>query len=356
MLEDEFDKELIGDRQLREVTLTQIMTPALSYVPGSASIEPAAVITSSSGTTLTWRWERVEAMGPHAVTYGLAPNRLGTFEITGTLGLWDDEGRRGSYPMAPQLITVSTACPTPVPPTPIPTATDTPTPTWTPSPTPLPTATASPTRTPRPAALYLPLALREQCRKEYQWADVALVIDTSNSMSGPKLADAREAALTFVGLMDLGPGRDQVAVIGFDKKAEVAHPLSTDRSGIEGAIGALVTGAGTLIDRGLRAALGELEGPRRIEANVSVVVLLTDGNQSGGPAAALEAAADVREAGVELFVIGLGADTDEATLRQMAAQPGHFFVAPDSRQLADIYALIAQEIQCPPSDFWPYRP
>ena len=91
----------------------------------------------------------------------------------------------------------------------------------------MPTATPTPTAVPAP--LYLPLALRERCDPEHKRADIALVLDTSSSMTGQKIEDAQAAALLFVGMIDLEPGRSQVAVVRYDREAEVVRELTRAR-------------------------------------------------------------------------------------------------------------------------------
>jgi Ca-activated chloride channel family protein len=198
--------------------------------------------------------------------------------------------------------------------------------------------------------VFLPIALREHCKPEYVRSDIALVIDTSSSMTGQKFNDARDAALTFVGLIDLEPGRGQVAVVRFDREAEVVRELTRSRTSIEAAIRDLHVRSGTHIDEGLRAALGELRSQRHIERNTQVLVLLTDGVQTGTPGADLRAAAEVRDAGVRVYAIGLGADVDEGALRSIAGTEERYYFAPDSSDLERIYGEIARDLMCPGQD------
>jgi Mg-chelatase subunit ChlD len=201
--------------------------------------------------------------------------------------------------------------------------------------------------------LFLPLVLGERCSPVRDRADVVLVADTSSSMAGQKLADAKEAALAFVAQMDLSPqGGDQVAVVRFDRESETLHVLSRDRAGIEAAIAALASREGTHIDKGLTSALAELRSPRHELANTPVIVLLTDGIHNGEPGAEQRAAEEVRAAGVRLYVIGLGADVDAEALLRMAGDARRYFFAPDSSDLAGIYADIARDIVCPNVGFW----
>ena len=246
-------------------------------------------------------------------------------------------------------------------PTLTPTLLPSPTLTASPPPSPSPSAShtptlASPTNTPTPTAIpvaiYLPIAVREHCDPEHQRSDIALVIDTSSSMTGQKLVDARDAALTFVGMIDLAPGRSQVSVVRCDREAEVMRELTCSRPLVEAAIRSLHVRSGTHIDKGLRAALAELQSTRHLERNEQVVVLLTDGIQTGTPGQELQAAAEVRAAGVRLYAIGLGEDVDEATLRAMAGADERYYFAPDSGDLARIYGEIAVDLMCPGVDLW----
>jgi Mg-chelatase subunit ChlD len=183
------------------------------------------------------------------------------------------------------------------------------------------------------------------------------VIDTSSSMAGTKLEDAKAAAVAFVDQMDLTPGRDQVTVVRYDTEAEVSCRLTNARAVVEAAIRNLTSRSGTHIDKGLRLALAELQSARHLERNQPVIVLLTDGVQTGTPGEELRAAAEVRAAGVRLYAVGLGADVDAAALRAMAGDSARYHFAPDSADLARIYAEIASDIQCPApaGRFWARR-
>jgi hypothetical protein len=64
------------------------------------------------------------------------------------------------------------------------------------------------------------------------------------------------------------------------------------------------------------------------------------------------ASAEVRDAGVRLYAIGLGADVDEAALKTMAGDDEHYYHAPDSADLASIYEEIAQDLMCPGVELW----
>lgn len=248
-------------------------------------------------------------------------------------------------------ITPGTPTPETVTPDPSPTPSPTipPEPTLSPVPTASPSPTAPPTSTAAAHAIFLPQALRAHCAPTARpKADIALVIDTSSSMTGPKLEAALDAALTFVDLIALP--RDRAAVVFFDARAHVVQPLTGSRSRLQLALVGASTGVGTRIDLGLGAALDELEAGAGAGAGTGatpVVVLLTDGRTDGGSEAALEAAAArARSGGVTVFTIGLGADVDGATLRRVATDPSRYSAAPDTEGLRSIYARIAGAIPC----------
>jgi hypothetical protein len=67
----------------------------------------------------------------------------------------------------------------------------------------------------------------------------------------------------------------------------------------------------------------------------------------------LAAGQRLREAGVRLYAIGLGADVDAATLVLIAGGGARYRFAPDETTLAGIYAEVARDIQCPPERLWP---
>jgi len=260
-----------------------------------------------------------------------------------------------------EVLAPSSATPSATPsasPTPVATVapTDEPTPSPDPPPTPtdaVPTPTGAPpppTARPTPAALrdiYLPFAQRTGCRRVPRPVDVVLLVDTSSSMAGAKLAAAKLAAETFLGQLDLRPGGDRAALIGFDATADVAQPLTGDRAALTAAVGGLATAVGTRLDLGLVEAAAELTGPRARGGADRAIVLLTDGRPQGGTeAAVLSAAATARATGGGVWAVGLGGDVLVDVLEQITADRSRVHLAPGSGELAAIYRAIASGIVC----------
>lgn len=215
-----------------------------------------------------------------------------------------------------------------------------------PSPTPTLTPTPTPTATAVPRPVFLPLTYRNFCKPVAAGVDVVLLIDTSDSMTGPKLEQARRAARAFVADLPLDTG-DRAAVIGFDTEARVASQLTGDRAALERAIDGLASGSGTRIDRALQAAERELRSPRHLPNHRAAAVLLSDGRQSGPSSIVDTAAAQLRQVPALIFAIGLGESADAALLRGIAGDARRYFYAPGPNQLEGIYRTIAEVIPCP---------
>ena len=238
-------------------------------------------------------------------------------------------------------------------PTDTPTSTATPTPSNTPTTDPSATPTPTPTATPIPQPIYLPISLTERCDPTLVRADVALVLDASSSMDGPKLAAAKAAAVAFIGALHLP--EDRVGIAAFNREARLVHPLSGDRTSLESAIRAIEMSPGTRIDRGLAAGIEVLAGARTGPEFTPVLVLLTDGIQEAEPDAPGLAADRIRAADVVLHVVGLGADVDAEFLRDLAGTADGLHLSPGPAELEAIYTEIARSIPCPVEAFWGRR-
>ncbi len=330
------------DHVVVEGSLTDRLPANMDYVPGSAV--PAARW-DAANRTLTWDLKRLARTATHGFRLTIRPREEGEWptNVEAVADGTDGWGKPIHAVLPIPRIRVYGELP------PTPTA------------KPPATATATTTPTPRPARppmpKYLPVLLKTRDCRETRSADVALVIDTSVSMSdrtgaeGPtKLEAARDAALVFVGM--LVAGRDQVAVIQYNVAVTVLVALTDDPGEARAALGRLSQAAGTRIDLALDAARAELTSPAHRPANNPVLILLTDGVPTGTTKdAVLAAAAAVHRAGILSFTVGLGGDVDADLLRRIASRPDWYYPAPDTSDLAGIYSQIAYQIPCQPD--WP---
>lgn len=166
-------------------------------------------------------------------------------------------------------------------------------------------------------------------------------------MAGDKLAAAQRAAGTFANLLDLRPGRDRAAVVGFDGLARLAQPLTHSRGAIQSALASLSPSPGTRIDLGMAAATEELDGPRRRSEADRALVLLTDGLPlEGTEAEAIRQGDRARAAGIVTWVVGLGGDVQPALLAQIAGGAERVRLAPGTADLEEIYRQVASGFVC----------
>lgn len=345
-IEEELERRLAlwADPSPKHLEVRQQFGSRLSFVEGSASLPPSRFREETDFSELRWSFTSdLEAASPITFTLEASDkSAIGASTISSRLTITntDDTSSTVSGPLTSVSITGPCEIPSPTS-----SATDSPTA------TPYPTATNTPV--PEPLPVYLPLALTERCDPTRVLADVALVLDTSTSMIGDKLAAARSAAKAFVRAVDLP--NDRVGVAAFNTDARMVHTLSDDETSLFRAIDALAPGSGTRIDRGLEAGM-EILADARTGPNVSpVLILLTDGIQDAEPEAPAIVAARAIASGITVHVVGLGTDVDFEFLLDVAGSTRRLHLSPSPDELEAIYTGIAGEIPCPAGAFWGRR-
>ncbi len=332
-------KLLRPEKLLKTGTLVDRIPGTMRYVTGSA-LPPAAW--DEAARSLTWQVSDGAYQGL-TFSYRLEPLEGGrqATNVDAVLSYQDGWDGQGTYRFPVPDIDVL------APPTATPTATASPTAT----PTQTPSATATQTPLPKPTRYlaYLPHLLVDRCKEQSRPLDLVLAIDVSSSMLQPsrpggpsKLAAAQEAAQA---LLDLLGAEARVGLVAYDLHARVASPLTGDLAQVRASLAALATGQGTRIDRALEAAAGLL-ADRRADA-VAALVLLTDGRVAAGQEEARAAAAGLRSAEVELWVVGLGADVDHAELAGVAGDASRLLLAPDAAALRAAYTSLPLVQRCP---------
>jgi len=193
--------------------------------------------------------------------------------------------------------------------------------------------------------IHLPVAWNNQCLPSPRGADIVLAIDSSSSMTGAKLDQAVAAARQFVDQLDLR--LDRAAVVRFDSEGELLQPLTRDRAAIERALGRLALGTGTRLDRAILVATETAVGLTPSVGNRPVIVLLSDGRQTGAADSTVhEAARQAQARGVAIYAIGLGDDVDRALLLAIAGNPARTRFAPQPEDLVEIYRQLAGVVGC----------
>jgi len=188
---------------------------------------------------------------------------------------------------------------------------------------------------------------------------VEILMDTSLSMEGRNLEEARRAAAGF--LRALEPV-DLAGVIGFSDRVRVYQDLSLDRPAADAAIQQVQADGGTALYDAVAAAAGRLarvEDERR-----RAIILLSDGRDEAAsgltPGSLLtfeESLAEVVQANVILYAIGLGRNLDEKmdfhhrhslaeVLTTLATESGgRAFFTPKAERLKRAYGEVEAELR-----------
>lgn len=167
--------------------------------------------------------------------------------------------------------------------------------------------------------------------------NLALVVDTSGSMDGAPIADARAAALD---LLDIMRPQDRLSVIAFHSETEVLLPSTrldgADVGELRRQIGRMEARGTTDLAGGLQSGLEELVSHYEPEG-INRLVLLSDGVPNDA-SQILPLAQAAGERGIRITALGLGLDYDETLLGHIAQRSGgrfHFVEA--SEQVAGVF-------------------
>ena len=163
---------------------------------------------------------------------------------------------------------------------------------------------------------------------------VFLVLDTSGSMSGSKLTEAKAAAIGFLDTVDMS--RTSVGLAEFGNTTGVVLPPTNDKSVMSAAIQSLSIGGSTPMGESLASVERALEG-----VGSGVVVVLSDGAPDSS-ARALEVANRLKGAGVTIFAVGV-TGADHAFMRRLASDSDKSFES-SLDELAGTFRRIGTEI------------
>jgi len=168
---------------------------------------------------------------------------------------------------------------------------------------------------------------------------LAVVLDTSGSMYGEKIEQARKSVLDLIRDMR---DDDQIAVVRYSDEAELIQPLARlgdVRAELNARIHHLEAEGGTAIPRGLSSGLRTLEEATR--GRVKRVVLISDGLDSSRLEAERLAQVSFGK-GVTISALGIGLDFDESYMGSVArAGHGHYGFVKDGAALA---AFLSKEL------------
>ena len=172
---------------------------------------------------------------------------------------------------------------------------------------------------------------------------IFLAVDRSRSMQGQAMTDAIAAARAFVAGK---PATDRLAVGTFGSEAVVLTGFSTATIDADSSLGALAVdpNRGTELYDAIvlgANALASEQNPSR------VLIVLTDGADSGSDAELADAVTAATDAGVSVYAIAITASGfSPEPLRELAQETGgSYYGTPSTEALTQIYAAIGEELR-----------
>lgn len=171
---------------------------------------------------------------------------------------------------------------------------------------------------------------------------VHLVLDTSGSMSGQAIDDARKAAEAVVAKLAYD---DDFSMVTFSDSAHVLVPdgaIGPRRSDVVARIEKVTADGGTNISSGLDEAYAEAHDARIAPDAVRIVMLMSDGHANGGdtsPEHLADRASHAFQDGIQTSSFGLGPDFDAALMSRIADRgAGGYYYLADTSQIAPALA------------------
>ncbi len=165
--------------------------------------------------------------------------------------------------------------------------------------------------------------------------NIALVLDTSTSMKGKRLAIVKATAIEL--MRQLRP-QDYLAVIAFNDRAKVALPAGYPASmrQAENNIIGLHASGGTEIYQGLKAGFEQIQ-THFSPGHINHIILITDGHTYGDEEKCNALAAEAAARGIGLSSLGIGGKWNDGLLDSLATQTGGVcFYVQDPKDIRDL--------------------
>nr|BAJ07080.1 von Willebrand factor, type A [uncultured bacterium] len=198
-------------------------------------------------------------------------------------------------------------------------------------------------------ALQVPNASVIQVVRDVWWytkrhTNVYLVVDTSGSMSGEKLAQAQEALSAF--LEQIKGDRERVGLIEFEtsvKPVVQLDELGNNRAALDLAVQRMEAAGDTAL---LDAVYEAHQRLRKLgdEERINAVVVMTDGQENNSWISLRKLVPQLAEdwpVPVVVFAIAYGDDADIATLRAITEPTGGQVREGDPETIRDLYKILS---------------
>lgn len=189
---------------------------------------------------------------------------------------------------------------------------------------------------------------------EVQPKDVVLVFDTSGSMQGPKIEQARKAAETVIGALN---AQDRFNIIRFSGdvtsfRPSVVPASNENREAARSFVEEFRAVGGTAIDDALQQGLASIPPPAERAGRAPFLIFMTDGLPTIGTTEIdriLQGASKAAPKDLRLFAFGVGSDVNTLLLDRLA-RDNHGdadYVAQDENlenKIGNFYAKISDPV------------
>ncbi len=176
--------------------------------------------------------------------------------------------------------------------------------------------------------------------------NVYLVVDTSGSMSGQKLAQTQEALLTFI--EQIKGDTERVGLVTFASSVygvEELDELGVNRTRLLSVVGALDAGGDTALLDAVAEAYDRLQYLGDTE-RINAIVVMTDGQENNSYTTLRQLVRQIDEGNrsgvpVVIFCIAYGSDADMGTLQQIADASGGQVRTGDVETIRGLYKILS---------------
>lgn len=166
--------------------------------------------------------------------------------------------------------------------------------------------------------------------------DLAIVVDTSGSMSGTKRNNAVSAAKEVVSKMKPG---DRSAIIKFTTGATILQDFTDDAELLNAAIDKLNASGGTNIANGINKAV-ELFDVTDNDSRQKYIILLSDGGDSSASA---KAASDAYDKGITICALAIGSNSSQMETIANNTK-GYYKNSPTAEQIGEMMNMFADVV------------
>jgi uncharacterized protein YegL len=171
-------------------------------------------------------------------------------------------------------------------------------------------------------------------------ADVGLVLDRSGSMSGEKLDAAQTGARNLALLLR---DTDHSGLVSYAYSATLDKSLGPDHQATVDAIDSLSAGGGTATGDAINLSHTDFQEAGRSDVR-QAMVLLTDGKTNTGSDPVAQAQ-EAKDAGIEVYAVGIGDDVDEDALLNISSDPNStYYHNPSTENVTDAFGTIATDL------------